>query len=113
MIHTAMNEFAKIHCDKNSFNIALGKEKSAKVELDGKFSSENIKIANYNFRNISTNMKLSTQKGFFELDDTAFRFDEVLSGFRIKDDVKIPKFIYDLNKKTGKGNYILVNKGSD
>jgi len=23
--------------------------------------------------------------------------------------VKIPKFIYDLNKKTGKGNYILVD----
>ena len=100
--------------DKNKNQVQKKtKEKSAKVELDGKFSSENIKIANYNFRNISTNMKLSTQKGFFELDDTAFRFDEVLSGFRIKDDVKIPKFIYDLNKKTGKGNYILVNKGSD
>ena len=104
----------EIEKDKNkNKNKNNSKEKPAKVELDGKFSSKNIKIENYNFRNISTNMKLSTQKGFLELNDTAFRFDEVISGFHIKDDVKIPKFIYDLNKKTGKGNYVLINKGSD
>lgn len=99
--------------EKENKNKGKKKFKDAKVELDGKFSSKKITIANYDFSNVTTKMKLSTEKKLLTLTDSAFRFDEVISGFHIKNDVKVPKFTYDLNKKTGKGNYILINKGSD
>ncbi|WP_147613055.1 endonuclease/exonuclease/phosphatase family protein [Treponema pectinovorum] len=47
-----INEFAKIHCDKNSFNIALGKEKSAKVYSPWFYDKESLVMpGSYFFRN--------------------------------------------------------------
>ena len=85
--------------------------KNKKTTLNGKFSSDNIKISNYNFQNIKTNMKIADEK--LTLTDTAFLFDQEFSGFRINEDVKIGKFVYDLKKKTGTGDYVLNNLGSD
>ena len=78
--------------------------KNKKTTLNGKFSSDNIKISNYNFQNIKTNMKIADEK--LTLTDTAFLFDQEFSGFRINEDVKIGKFGYDLKKKTGTGDYV-------
>ena len=85
--------------------------KSKKATLDGKFSSENIKIANYNFQNVKTTMNIANEK--LTLNNTTFYFDEEISGFKIKEDVTVGKFIYDLKNKNGTGNYVLKNRGSD
>jgi len=85
--------------------------KKKKTTVDGKFSSSNIKLANYNFQNIKTAMKIADEK--LTLTNTSFVFDETISGFKIKEDVKSDKFVYDLKNKTGNGNYILNNLGSD
>ncbi len=85
--------------------------KSKKATLDGKFSSDNIKISNYNFQNIKTAMKIADEK--LTLTDTSFVFNENFSGFKVNEDVKVSKFVYDLKKKTGTGDYVLNNLGSD
>ncbi|WP_369716722.1 translocation/assembly module TamB domain-containing protein [Leptotrichia sp. HSP-536] len=85
--------------------------KSKKATLDGKFSSDNIGISNYNFQNVKTAMKIADNK--VTLDNTTFVFNEEFSGFRINQDVKIGKFVYDLKNKNGSGNYVLKNLGSD
>ena len=85
--------------------------KNKKATLDGKFSSDNIKISNYNFQNIKTAMKIADEK--LTLTDTSFVFNEEFSGFRVNEDVKVGKFVYDLKKKTGTGDYVLSNLGSD
>ena len=85
--------------------------KNKKVKLDGKFSSDNIKISNYNFQNIKTSMKIADNK--LTLSDTSFIFNEEFSGFKVNEDVKVEKFVYDLKKKTGAGDYVLNNLGSD
>ena len=85
--------------------------KKKKTVLDGKFSSDNIKISNYNFQNIKTSMKIANEK--LTLTDTSFVFNEEFSGFKVNEDVKVSKFVYDLKKKTGTGNYVLNNLGSD
>lgn len=85
--------------------------KKKKTVLDGKFSSDNIKISNYNFQNIKTSMKIADEK--LTLTDTSFVFNEEFSGFKVNEDVKVSKFVYDLKKKTGTGNYVLNNLGSD
>ena len=85
--------------------------KGKKATLDGKFSSDNIKISNYNFQNIKTAMKIADEK--LTLTDTSFVFNEEFSGFKVNEDVKVPKFVYDLKKKTGTGDYVLSNLGSD
>lgn len=85
--------------------------KNKKVKLDGKFSSDNIKISNYNFQNIKTTMKIADEK--LTLSDTSFVFNEEFSGFKVNEDVKVENFVYDLKKKTGAGNYVLSNLGSD
>ena len=85
--------------------------KKKKTVLDGKFSSDNIKISNYNFQNIKTSMKIADEK--LTLTDTSFVFNEEFSGFKVNEDVKVPKFVYDLKKKNGTGDYVLNNLGSD
>ena len=85
--------------------------KGKKATLDGKFSSDNITISNYNFQNVKTAMKIADNK--VTLDNTTFVFNEEISGFRINQDVKVGKFVYDLKNKNGSGNYVLKNLGSD
>jgi len=85
--------------------------KNKKTALTGKFSSDNINISNYNFQNIKTSMKIADEK--LTLTDTSFLFNEEFSGFKVNEDVKIGKFVYDLKKKTGSGDYVLNNLGSD
>lgn len=85
--------------------------KSKKGTLDGKFSSDNIRISNSDFQNVKTNMKITNEK--LTLSDTSFIFNQEFSGFKVNEDVKIGKFVYDLKKKTGSGDYILNNLGSD
>ena len=85
--------------------------KSKKATLDGKFSSDNIRISNYNFQNVKTSMKIADNK--LTLNNTSFVFNEELSGFRINEDVKVRKFVYDLKNKNGNGDYVLKNLGSD
>ena len=85
--------------------------KNKKTALTGKFSSDNINISNYNFQNIKTSMKIAAEK--LTLTDTSFLFNEEFSGFKVNEDVKVGKFEYDLKKKTGTGNYVLSNLGSD
>lgn len=85
--------------------------KSKKGTLDGKFSSDNIRISNSDFQNIKTNMKITNEK--LTLSDTSFIFNQEFSGFKVNEDVKIGKFVYDLKKKTGSGDYVLNNLGSD
>ena len=85
--------------------------KNKKTALTGKFSSDNINISNYNFQNIKTSMKIADEK--LTLTDTSFLFNEEFSGFKVNEDVKVGKFEYDLKKKTGTGNYVLSNLGSD
>ena len=87
--------------------------KTKNALLNGIFSSENIKLANYNFRNVKTKMKLDTKEKIVVLDNTKFNFDETISGFKVKADAVIPKFTYNTNTKIGSGNYILTNRGSD
>ena len=85
--------------------------KNKKTALTGKFSSDNINISNYNFQNIKTSMKIAAEK--LTLTDTSFLFNEEFSGFKVNEDVKVGKFEYDLKKKTGTGDYVLSNLGSD
>ena len=85
--------------------------KNKKTALTGKFSSDNINISNYNFQNIKTSMKIADEK--LTLTDTSFLFNEEFSGFKVNEDVKVGKFEYDLKKKTGTGDYVLSNLGSD
>ena len=85
--------------------------KSKKTALNGKFSSDNINISNHNFQNVKTSMKIADEK--LILSDTSFLFNEEFSGFKVNEDVKVGKFIYDLKKKTGTGDYVLSNLGSD
>ena len=85
--------------------------KSKKGTLDGKFSSDNIRISNSDFQNIKTNMKITNEK--LTLSDTSFIFNQEFSGFKVNEDVKVGKFVYDLKKKTGSGDYVLNNLGSD
>ena len=85
--------------------------KSKKGTLDGKFSSDNIRISNSDFQNVKTNMKITNEK--LTLSDTSFIFNQEFSGFKVNEDVKIRKFVYDLKKKTGSGDYVLNNLGSD
>ena len=85
--------------------------KSKKTALNGKFSSDNINISNHNFQNVKTSMKIADEK--LTLSDTSFLFNEEFSGFKVNEDVKVGKFEYDLKKKTGTGNYVLSNLGSD
>ena len=85
--------------------------KSKKGTLDGKFSSDNIRISNSDFQNVKTNMKITNEK--LTLSDTSFIFNQEFSGFKINEDVKVGKFVYDLKKKTGSGDYVLNNLGSD
>ena len=85
--------------------------KSKKGTLDGKFSSDNIRISNSDFQNVKTNMKITNEK--LTLSDTSFIFNQEFSGFKVNEDVKIGKFVYDLKKKTGSGDYVLNNLGSD
>ena len=87
--------------------------KTKNALLNGIFSSENIKLANYNFRNVKTKMKLDTKEKIVVLDNTKFNFDETISGFKVKADAVIPKFTYNTNTEIGSGNYILTNRGSD
>ena len=85
--------------------------KSKKGTLDGKFSSDNIRISNSDFQNVKTNMKITNEK--LTLSDTSFIFNQEFSGFKVNEDVKVGKFVYDLKKKTGSGDYVLNNLGSD
>lgn len=85
--------------------------KSKKGTLDVKFSSDNIRISNSDFQNVKTNMKITNEK--LTLSDTSFIFNQEFSGFKVNEDVKIGKFVYDLKKKTGSGDYVLNNLGSD
>ena len=85
--------------------------KTKKGTLDGKFSSDNIRISNSDFQNVKTNMKITNEK--LTLSDTSFIFNQEFSGFKVNEDVKIGKFVYDLKKKTGSGDYVLNNLGSD
>ena len=85
--------------------------KNKKTALTGKFSSDNINISNYNFQNIKTSMKIADEK--LTLTNTSFLFNEEFSGFKVNEDVKVGKFEYNLKKKTGTGNYVLSNLGSD
>ena len=85
--------------------------KNKKTALTGKFSSDSINISNYNFQNIKTSMKIAAEK--LTLTDTSFLFNEEFSGFKVNEDVKVGKFEYDLKKKTGTGDYVLSNLGSD
>lgn len=85
--------------------------KSKKGTLDGKFSSDNIRISNSDFQNVKTNMKITNEK--LTLSDTSFIFNQEFSGFKVNENVKIGKFVYDLKKKTGSGDYVLNNLGSD
>ena len=47
------------------------------------------------------------------LENTTFHFDETINGFKVKNDVLVPKFTYNVKEKQGNGNYILTNRGSD
>ena len=47
------------------------------------------------------------------LENTTFHFDEAISGFKVKNDVLVPKFTYNIKEKHGNGNYVITNKGSD
>lgn len=85
--------------------------KSKKGTLDSKFSSDNIRISNSDFQNVKTNMKITNEK--LTLSDTSFIFNQEFSGFKVNEDVKIGKFVYDLKKKTGSGDYVLNNLESD
>ena len=85
--------------------------KNKKTALTGKFSSDNINISNYNFQNIKTSMKIADEK--LTLTNTSFLFNEEFSGFKVNEDVKVGKFEYNLKKKTGTGDYVLNNLGSD
>ena len=43
------------------------------------------------------------------LENTTFHFDEAINGFKVKNDVLVPKFTYNVKEKQGNGNYILTN----
>ena len=85
---------------------------SKKFTLDGKFSSPQITLANYRFRDLKTSLKMSKEQ-ILTLENTAFHFDEAISGFKVKNDVLVPKFTYNVKEKKGNGNYIITNRGSD
>jgi len=57
------------------------------------------------------NMKITNEK--LTLSDTSFVFNEAFSGFKVNEDVKVGKFVYDLKNKTGTADYVLNNLGSD
>lgn len=82
------------------------------VALDGKFSSPQIAIANYRFRDLKTSLKMSREQ-ILTLENTTFHFDETISGFKVKNDVAVPKFTYNVKEKHGNGNYVITNRGSD
>ncbi len=79
--------------------------------LDSKLSSDNIKYANYNFRNISANMKLSKDK-ILSFDNVRFIFDEHLSNFHVNNQVKT-NLKYYIDAKKAEGKYETINLGSD
>ena len=86
--------------------------KKKEVTLDSKFSSPQITLANYRFRDLKTSMKMSKEQ-ILTLENTTFHFDEAISGFKVKNDVVVPKFTYNIKEKHGNGNYVITNKGSD
>ncbi len=81
--------------------------------LNADISSDNAKISNYNFRNLGTKMNFNTKNKIVVLNNTKFNFDETISGFKVKQDVTVPVFTYDMNNRSGSGEYIFTNKGSD
>ena len=85
---------------------------SKEFTLDGKFSSPQITLANYRFRDLKTSLKMSKEQ-ILTLENTTFHFDETINGFKVKNDVLVPKFTYNVKEKQGNGNYILTNRGSD
>ena len=86
--------------------------KKKEVTLDSKFSSPQITLASYRFRDLKTSMKMSKEQ-ILTLENTTFHFDEAISGFKVKNDVVVPKFTYNIKEKHGNGNYVITNKGSD
>ena len=86
--------------------------KKKEVTLDSKFSSPQITLASYRFRDLKTSMKMSKEQ-ILTLENTTFHFDEAISGFKVKNDVLVPKFTYNIKEKHGNGNYVITNKGSD
>ncbi len=87
-------------------------QKEKKTEMDGKFSSPLVEIAEYGFSDLNTVMKISKDQ-VLTLENTSFHFDETVSDFKIKNDVLVPLFSYNIGKKNGNGNYIITNRGSD
>ncbi len=105
---------AKVKAEGNvtaDLNINVN-QKSKKTVLDGKFSSPLIKLSGYGFRDVKTIMKM-TENQILTLENTTFHFDETISGFKVKNDVSVPKFTYSIKNKSGNGNYIITNRGSD
>ena len=86
--------------------------RSKEFTLDGKFSSPQITLANYRFRDLKTSLKMSKEQ-ILTLENTTFYFDEAINGFKVKNDVLVPKFTYNVKEKQGNGNYIITNRGSD
>lgn len=82
------------------------------VVLDGKFESPSLKIGEQEFQKLQTTLKMNKEQ-LLTLQNTTFHFDEILGGFKIKNDVVIPKFIYNVKEKNGNGSYTITNKGSD
>lgn len=86
--------------------------KKEETTLESNFNSPNIKLGGYNFRNLETTMKLSKEQ-ILTLNNTKFHFDETINNFKVKNDVNVEKFTYNIKNKNGTGNYTLNNKGSD
>ncbi len=94
-----------------NLNVDVDQNKKETI-LSGKFSSPDISIGGYHFRDIKTEMTISKEQ-LLTLDNTTFHFDEIIGGFRVKEDAIVDKFTYDIKNKNGKGNYTLLNRGSD
>lgn len=86
--------------------------KNKTVTLDGKFESPQFALGGQKFRNLKTEMKMDREQ-VLTLENTVFHFDETYSGFRVKNDVSVPKFTYDVKNKNGGGSYTVTNRGSD
>ncbi len=87
-------------------------QQQKKTTLDGKFSSPVILLGGYGFRDLKTEMKISEDQ-MLTLTNTDFHFDESISGFKVKNDVSVPLFTYNIKDKKGEGKYIITNRGSD
>lgn len=88
------------------------KLKEKEFDLKSKFNSHNIQMIGYNFRNLKAEMNLSKDM-ILAFKNIKFDFDEKINNFRIKNNVLLNEFIYDINKKYGEGKYLLNNSGSD